>query len=326
MTLIPASNAISGSDFSIEVSKNGPYVVSGSPEVIDWAGEAVSTPSPLKLCRCGRSSAKPFCDDTHLTSGFSDEKSPDRVDDHVDTYVGQQVTILDNRGICQHSGLCTDRLATTFRVGQDPFVAPSGGRMDEIIRAVRDCPSGALGLAIDGVDQRATVDHHGTRAATIEITKDGPYRVRGAIALIDHEGKTVPRNRGASLEHCALCRCGQSQNKPFCSGMHWFVEFHDPVAGPDSQPTVFDWAGGLPALTRMTRVFYEKYVPEDPLLAPLFANMAKDHPERVAAWLAEVFGGPKAYSRDYGGYPRMISEHLGKTSMKVSVLAGSSSF
>lgn len=62
----------------------------------------------------------------------------------------------------------------------------------------------------------------------------------------------------------------------------------------------------------MTRLFYEKHVPEDPLLAPLFANMAADHPDRVAKWLAEVFGGPTQYSSQYGGYTRMISQHLGK--------------
>jgi truncated hemoglobin YjbI len=53
-------------------------------------------------------------------------------------------------------------------------------------------------------------------------------------------------------------------------------------------------------------------VPEDPLLAPLFANMSPDHPERVAAWLGETFGGPKRYTEDYGGYDRMVSQHLGK--------------
>ena len=57
--------------------------------------------------------------------------------------------VLDNRGLCQHSGLCTDRLASVFHLGREPFVSPSGGRMDEIIRAVRDCPSGALSYALD---------------------------------------------------------------------------------------------------------------------------------------------------------------------------------
>src|SRR5207247_503468 len=60
------------------------------------------------------------------------------------------------------------------------------------------------------------------------------------------------------------------------------------------------------------RIFYGRYVPEEPLLAPLFANMSPDHPERVAAWLGEVFGGPPAYSERYGGYTRMVGRHLGK--------------
>ena len=81
----------------------------------------------------------------------------------------------------------------------------------------------------------------------------------------------------------------------------------------DHEPTLFEWAGGSPALLRMTRIFYGKYVPEDPLLAPLFADMAPDHPERVAAWLGEVFGGPTCVQRDaIGGYDRMVSRHIGK--------------
>jgi hypothetical protein len=40
--------------------------------------------------------------------------------------------------------------------------------------------------------------------------------------------------------------------------------------------------------------------------------MSPDHPERVAAWLGETFGGPPAYSEGYGGYDRMVSQHLGR--------------
>ena len=127
-----------------------------------------------------------------------------------------------------------------------------------------------------------------------------------------HDGSDVARNEGASREHYSLCRCGHSQNKPFCSGMHFYVNFVDPQPDPEHEPTLFEWAGGFPALLRMTQLFYEKYVPEDPLLSPLFADMSPDHPQRVAAWLGEVFGGPKTYTETYGGYPRMISQHLGK--------------
>jgi CDGSH-type Zn-finger protein/truncated hemoglobin YjbI len=297
---------------AIQSQRNGPYLVTNVARLTNHLGESLPTRPQMALCRCGGSAIKPLCDGTHAENGFIDEKDPKRVPDRRDTYVGEQVTILDNRGTCQHSGYCTDRLATVFHADQEPFVTPSGGRMDEIIRAVRDCPSGALSYAIDGHEARAQVDHGDTRDPAVEVSKDGPYRVTGAIPLVDPDGENERRNHGASREHYALCRCGHSQNKPFCSGMHWYVDFKDPVADADHEPTIFEWCGGLPALTRMTRVFYEKYVPQDPLLAPLFANMSPDHPKRVAKWLSEVFCGPKAYSEQYGGYARMVSQHIGK--------------
>jgi CDGSH-type Zn-finger protein/truncated hemoglobin YjbI/ferredoxin len=296
----------------IQSQANGPYLVTNAEALTNWLGEQLPTRPQMALCRCGGSSIKPFCDGTHSEIGFTSEKDPERVPDRREKFVGQQVTILDNRGTCQHAGYCTDRLATVFRLDSEPFVAPSGGRMDEIIRAVRDCPSGALSYAIDGREAREQVDYDDQREPAIEVTKDGPYRITGGIPLTDGEGNDERRNEGASREHYALCRCGHSQNKPYCSGMHWYVDFKDPAPDLDRQPTIFEWTGGLPALTRMTRLFYEKHVPQDPLLAPLFANMSADHPERVAKWLGEVFCGPKDYSEQYGGYARMVSQHIGK--------------
>ncbi len=295
----------------IRCADRGPYLVTNAELVRNWLGEELELPPQVALCRCGESRAKPECDGTCASSGFTDKKDPNRVPDKRDPYDGVQLTVFDNRGICQHSGFCTDRLNTVFHT-EGAFVTPSGGRMDDIIRAVRDCPSGALSYAIDGVEARAQVDWDGTREPSIEISRDGPYRIAGGIRLTDARGRPVPRAQGSSLEHYALCRCGHSQNKPFCSGMHWYVEFKDPVPDPETTPTLFEWCGGLPALTRMTRIFYEKHVPEDPLLAPLFANMSPDHPVRVARWLGEVFGGPELYSETYGGYDRMLSQHLGK--------------
>jgi CDGSH-type Zn-finger protein/truncated hemoglobin YjbI len=302
----------SGLEARIQVAANGPYLITNASRIHDWLGQALPTCPQMALCRCGASAIKPWCDGSHARTGFTGAKEPNRVSDHRDSYAGQQISILDNRGTCQHAGLCTDRLATVFHRGGEPFVTASGGRMDEIIRAVRDCPSGALSYAVDGVEARDEVDYHGTRDPAIEVTRDGPYRITGGIALVDEHGAVVARNEGASCEHYALCRCGHSQNKPFCSGMHYYVEFRDPVPDPGHEPTIFEWAGGLPAFLRMTRLFYEKHVPQDPLLAPLFATMAADHPQRVAKWLAEVFGGPRRYSTEHGGYSRMLSQHLGK--------------
>jgi CDGSH-type Zn-finger protein/truncated hemoglobin YjbI len=278
------------------------HLVTSVPRLTDHLG-ATSRPAPqLALCRCGRSALKPLCDGSHASTGFSGAKDPGRVPDQRDSYPGQQVTIFDNRGSCQHSGLCTDRLATVFHTSAEPFVAPSGGRLDEIIRAVRDCPSGALSYAIDDAEARAQVDWNDTRPPAIEVTRDGPYRITGGIALAGPTGEPAPRGAGASREHYALCRCGQSRNKPFCSGMHWYVGFRDPER-PRS-PTLYEWAGGLPALTRMSRLLYEKHLPADPLLAARFAQLPPGQPQRLAVWLGGALGGPAP--AEAGGGPRAV--------------------
>ncbi|MFF0250038.1 CDGSH iron-sulfur domain-containing protein [Streptosporangium sandarakinum] len=300
---------MAGVESGIEVAEDGPYLAA-NVTLYSWLGERIATCPQVALCRCGASETKPLCDGSHSRVGFSGAKDPKRVPDQEDSYPGVGVTVLDNRGLCAHSGFCTDRLASVFRLGREPFVAPSGGRVDEIIAAVRACPSGALGLAIDGREAREVADP--VREPAVEVSKDGPYRVTGGIRLTGEGGAAVPRNRGASPEHYSLCRCGHSLNKPFCSGMHWNTSFKDPVPDPDGEVTLFEWTGGLPALTRMTRLFYGKLVPEDPLIGPLFASMSPDHPIRVAKWLGEVFGGPHAYSEGYGGYERMISQHVGR--------------
>ena len=76
-------------------------------------------------------------------------------------------------------------------------------------------------------------------------------------------------------------------------------------------PTLYEWAGGEPALLRLTQLFYER-VREDPLLAPVFAQMPHDHPQHVATWLGEVFGGPPRYTEEHGGYPHMLAKHRGR--------------
>ncbi|HEX3752212.1 MAG TPA: CDGSH iron-sulfur domain-containing protein, partial [Streptosporangiaceae bacterium] len=276
----------------LRVAENGPYLATNVATIRDYLGQPIPVPPQVALCRCGDSAIKPFCDGSHASNGFTGDKDPKRVPDHRERYDGEQVTVFDNRGVCQHSGLCTDRLAAVFRTSADPFVAPSGGRMDEIVRAVRDCPSGALGLAFDGHEERALADWHGTREVAIEVTKEGPYRITGAIALTGPDGAAVAQGAGASREHYALCRCGHSQNKPFCSGMHWYIGFTHPEVTPGRVPSLFEWAGGQPGLTQLTRRLYEKLIPADALLAPVFADLPPGYTEREAARIGAAFGGP----------------------------------
>src|SRR5262249_47573150 len=215
----------------IRVRENGPYLLNGGASMSNFLGESTTAPPIAALCRCGRSESKPWCDGTHATIGFSDKKHADRVADRPDSYPARQFTILDNRGICAHSGRCTDALPTVFRAGEEPFVAAAGGRADDILRAIQACPSGALGAAI--AERRAADVVDRIRPPAIEVSKDGPYYITGGVDLRDDAGNEPVRAAGASREHFALCRCGQSKNKPFCSGAHWYADFHDPVMDRD---------------------------------------------------------------------------------------------
>ncbi|WP_261567496.1 antibiotic biosynthesis monooxygenase [Frankia gtarii] len=82
-------------------------------------------------------------------------------------------------------------------------------------------------------------------------------------------------------------------------------------AGTLRPPSLYDWAGGQDAFERLFARFYEM-VPDDELLAPLFAGMNPAHAHHVAMWLGEVFGGPAAYTELRGGYENMLAHHLGK--------------
>jgi CDGSH-type Zn-finger protein len=230
---------------AIVVAPNGPYLVTNAP-LNDWQGASLPERPQLALCRCGESRLKPLCDGAHAENGFSDEKGPNRVPDRRDSYVGEELTVLDNRGLCAHAGFCTDRLETVFHVKSELFVTPNGARKEEIIRAILACPSGALSYAIDGVEARDQVDQ--ARDPAIEVSKDGPYRVTGALPLLEPDGEPVARDQGASLEHYSLCRCGKSRNKPFCSGAHWYVGFHDPELPTDPEAAALEVAMEIPVM------------------------------------------------------------------------------
>ena len=65
-------------DVTIKVRPNGPFLVTGSIEIMDADGKsfAVNPDKPnVALCRCGHSSNKPFCDGSHNQCGFQAEET-----------------------------------------------------------------------------------------------------------------------------------------------------------------------------------------------------------------------------------------------------------
>jgi pyruvate oxidase len=202
---------------SIEPTINGPYLVKDLDSLKNSRDEKIITRPEMLLCRCGGSSNKPFCDGTHIKIGFSGDKDPDRVPDSLDTYKGKEIIIHDNRGVCSHAGYCTDNSPEVFDSAKEPWVDADKGISEKTARTIRMCPSGALSYTKDGVLYKDQ-----DRTTSIKVSKNGPYRVVGGIKFSD-PNNTKPE----SNEHCTLCRCGASKNKPFCNGAHWHIGFKD---------------------------------------------------------------------------------------------------
>ncbi len=57
---------------------------------------------------------------------------------------------------------------------------------------------------------------------TITPTENGPYKVEGPVQLTDVDGNPIPTPEGKPF---FLCRCGGSENKPFCDGTHSRIGF-----------------------------------------------------------------------------------------------------
>ena len=183
-------------------------------------GERLSNIQGIALCRCGASRNKPFCDGTHGVIKFSSENADNnnnKTSSKRKSYVGSKITIHDNRRICSHAAECVNNLSSVFSLNKRPWIDPDRAITKEIIETIKKCPSGALSYSIDGIEYR---DYDGKQL--VKVSKDGPYYITGGIELV---GEEFPDD--ASKEHYTLCRCGTSNNKPFCDGNHSIINFKD---------------------------------------------------------------------------------------------------
>lgn len=200
---------------AIEIRPDGPYAVTGEFELKNAAGQPIlHRELTVKLCRCGGSMNKPFCDGMHKRNGFSGARIADGSADKCEAYTGPGITIHDNRSVCAHAGYCTDGLAEVFRYGSEPWIDAGAALPQQVIEIVRRCPSGALSYGVDGAPPKPE-----EWKPSITVTQDGPYAVLG----IDLPG--VPFAQGVPRGRFTLCRCGASKNKPFCDGSHYEVGF-----------------------------------------------------------------------------------------------------
>jgi uncharacterized Fe-S cluster protein YjdI/CDGSH-type Zn-finger protein len=148
------------------------------------------------------------------------------------SYRGEQVDVSFDADLCIHATECVRALPVVFDRSRRPWILPDNGSAEEVAAVVRRCPSGALQYRrLDG-----GADESPSAVVTVTPVENGPLVLRGDL-LVRHEDGTRE-----SLPRVALCRCGQSKNKPFCDNSHLTVGFQ--ASGASPMEAVSDGAAG----------------------------------------------------------------------------------
>ncbi len=185
-------------------------------EPLTWEKEDVFPNREVyRLCRCGRSSIKPFCDGAHESTGFEGTETADTgsIADRQKVFQGQNIVVKDDRSLCDHAGFCGNQVTNVWKM-----IEQTGDTRvrAQIMAMVERCPSGALSYALETDGDIVEPD----LPKEVSVTPDGPLWISGVIPIERSDGQFLEtRNR------VVLCRCGASRNKPLCDGTHKEVGF-----------------------------------------------------------------------------------------------------
>jgi CDGSH-type Zn-finger protein len=220
----------------IAITANGPYVVTGGVplakqhivtnkegESLEWrTGQAYPARARYELCRCGQSSDKPFCDGTHLNVGFDGTETASRepYEQLAQVMEGPERTLADAESLCAFARFCDTHGQIWNLVGRT-----DRADVRKIVeQQAAHCPSGRL-VIVERKTGKAVEPKLEPSIGLVEDTAkavSGPIWVRGGIPVVSADGTSYEvRNR------VTLCRCGASNNKPFCDGSHASIGFTD---------------------------------------------------------------------------------------------------
>jgi uncharacterized Fe-S cluster protein YjdI len=137
-------------------------------------------------------------------------------------YSNGEINIIWEPDLCDHSAICFRSLPEVFIPSKRPWIDPKAATTSELIKTIKRCPTKALKYEI--IEQlNETENESKTNEHTIiTILKDGPYLIDGKFKIFDNDGNEI-----ICEDSIALCRCGASQNKPFCDGAHNTSGFSD---------------------------------------------------------------------------------------------------
>jgi CDGSH-type Zn-finger protein len=213
----------------IKVNKDGPYLVSGKVPLIEqlvindqdgvpcsWKeGRRFPLQRSYLLCRCGKSSKKPFCDGAHAKAKFvgTETGRGKFAEKGTELFDGPSLELKDIRPYCSRARFC-HRGKGIWKLtaeSDDPEARRAA------IEIAANCPAGRLVLSESSTGKEIEPELEPSIGATFDPARgeEGPLWVRGGIQVEGADGFLYQRRNRVTL-----CRCGKSKNMPFCDGSH----------------------------------------------------------------------------------------------------------
>jgi CDGSH-type Zn-finger protein len=217
----------------IVVTEDGPYVVQGNValvqkvqvvsehgEPLTWrTGRRFDAPETYDLCRCGKSSFKPFCDVTHCQIDFDGTETADTgpTAARQEFYAGGTgIVVKRDHSLCMESGFCANRVS---RIEEMVALTRDSQVRAQVMAMIERCPSGSYTYALEEDGPDIEPDLPQQIAVVTEITSEGPIGgplwVTGYIPIERADGQPFERRNRVTL-----CGCGLSRKKPLCDGTH----------------------------------------------------------------------------------------------------------
>ncbi|OUR94407.1 hypothetical protein A9Q87_01850 [Flavobacteriales bacterium 34_180_T64] len=129
----------------------------------------------------------------------------------IKEYSNGEVTIVWESEKCIHSAFCTKGLPEVFQPKDRPWIKVDAAATDKLIHQVKQCPSGALSFFMNEEGDKSSE----SMETKVEVMENGPLLVYGTLNVTHKDGTLEKKNKTT-----AFCRCGLSDNKPYCDGTH----------------------------------------------------------------------------------------------------------